>query len=747
MQAYADRGKSEGEPRSGRLRSTVLILLPVLMLCGILWPFVPDAGAGGITSLRVEIRTCDKAWAGTDNTVTLYLTVDGQGELSWHLDTPDHNDFERGNTDVFNLSGFYIEHACKIRTIRINKSEDNWNGGWKLGGVNISGNGSTIYSKSNVNQWLENDSRDWWPSEYLPPECPPPPTPPAPPVCKARLSVCHELYPGEKDVELIDSDCDGIPDLCDPEDTPLADDDHDGIPNVFEDPNGDGAITNCESDPNNPDSDGDGILDGDEDSDGDGLPDWFEDPNRNCIVDVGESDPNNSDTNGDGTSDGQQDSDGDGTLDPLEVAYGTDPNNPDTDGDGWFDGPRNRVTTVYLSEVKCIQVQENSAWDVLDGFDDELFVTFNHTRWPDDKGLDGTWEIGSSSSITLNIEAARRVWSPRMTAAPVYSVRTDVREDDWFDWTDDDLMLDTDIPFSLANEVIKQSVDNDDYKYEITLRAITSWFADPHPLSPDYDSDRDGLSEKEEFTAAISVNGVADLTTPDIYMELDWQAGQQPERFSKEDIASRFAYHGYLFHLDDDTFGGGGKVSPIGDVGDGVSLDGPSPSLNDYRDRYFDAAGRQGIFRYALAVENVKDAYGWSTAILKDYTGRNLCGRGDKLVFEDCDFLNYFTDMESIVWLHEFGHNLGLCHLPGDNGAIVTGPGGDGGCTCCESECNCTHYSNGRWSESAMGAGVSFPYVDDIYQAIDREINFDEVEWKVIDLTPIDGVRPPINCP
>ncbi len=82
-------------------------------------------------------------------------------------------------------------------------------------------------------------------------------------------------------------------------------------------------------DPLNPDTDGDGISDGDEiniyktnpfsvDSDGDGVPDGKE-------IAIG-TDPNSIDTDGDGLSDGE------------ELALGTDPLNPDTDGDGINDG-------------------------------------------------------------------------------------------------------------------------------------------------------------------------------------------------------------------------------------------------------------------------------------------------------------------------------------------------------------------------------------------------------------------------
>lgn len=63
------------------------------------------------------------------------------------------------------------------------------------------------------------------------------------------------------------------------------------------------------------------------------------------------TDPNNPDTDGDGYSDGEEvkngynplgagmlDSDNDGLPDPTERKMGTDPFNPDTDGDGYSDG-------------------------------------------------------------------------------------------------------------------------------------------------------------------------------------------------------------------------------------------------------------------------------------------------------------------------------------------------------------------------------------------------------------------------
>jgi outer membrane protein OmpA-like peptidoglycan-associated protein/opacity protein-like surface antigen len=108
------------------------------------------------------------------------------------------------------------------------------------------------------------------------------------------------------------------------------------------------------TDPNNPDTDGDGLMDGEEvnkyftdplnpDTDGDGLNDGDEVSNYG-------TDPVKADTDGDGLNDGDEvlkhktdplkaDTDGDGLNDGDEVLkHKTDPLKADTDGDGLNDG-------------------------------------------------------------------------------------------------------------------------------------------------------------------------------------------------------------------------------------------------------------------------------------------------------------------------------------------------------------------------------------------------------------------------
>jgi len=119
--------------------------------------------------------------------------------------------------------------------------------------------------------------------------------------------------------------------------------------------------------PNNPDTDGDGLRDGEEikayrtdprkpDSDGDGLKDGEE--IRTC-----KTNPAMADTDGDGISDGSEvlqhntdpakaDTDGDGLVDGEEVLrHKTNPAKPDTDGDGLTDGQE--VTQFKTDPLKA----------------------------------------------------------------------------------------------------------------------------------------------------------------------------------------------------------------------------------------------------------------------------------------------------------------------------------------------------------------------------------------------------------
>jgi len=161
------------------------------------------------------------------------------------------------------------------------------------------------------------------------------------------LSDDLEIFIGS-DPNDADSDDDGVPDGLEP--NPTDDNDGDGVPNVLDvDSDNDGLYDGTELgfDCNDPDTDpgppSHCIPDGDmgatvtsallKDTDGGGVSDGSEDTNLDGVPDAGELDPN--DPNDDVNV---VDTDGDGLSDDLEIFLGSDPNDADTDDDGTLDG-------------------------------------------------------------------------------------------------------------------------------------------------------------------------------------------------------------------------------------------------------------------------------------------------------------------------------------------------------------------------------------------------------------------------
>jgi hypothetical protein len=146
-----------------------------------------------------------------------------------------------------------------------------------------------------------------------------------------------------------DTDDDGVLDGKEP--NPTCDDDHDGLIDVLDaDSDNDGLFDGTEMgfDCSNPDTDNTKkkcTPDADmgttktspvnRDTDKGGASDGSEDWNLNGKIDAGETDP----TTGHGPDDGTVvDTDGDGLSDKLEGTLGTNPNDADTDDDGVIDG-------------------------------------------------------------------------------------------------------------------------------------------------------------------------------------------------------------------------------------------------------------------------------------------------------------------------------------------------------------------------------------------------------------------------
>nr|WP_236673441.1 Ig-like domain-containing protein [Comamonas sp. JC664] len=200
---------------------------------------------------------------------------------------------------------------------------------------------------------------------------------------------------------------------------------------VATDSDGDG-LTDAEeialgTDPNNPDTDGDGLPDGievlvagtdplDDDTDDDGILDGNEDANHNGIVDEGETDPKLWDTDGDFLSDGLEIGltapQGTGTdmtrfvadADPTTT---TDPLNRDTDNGSVWDGieDANRNGRVDPGETDPLNPADDVDSDG-DGIDDATELLYgldpNDADTDDDgipDGLDGLTDTDGDGLI------------------------------------------------------------------------------------------------------------------------------------------------------------------------------------------------------------------------------------------------------------------------------------------------------------------------------------------------------------
>jgi len=210
------------------------------------------------------------------------------------------------------------------------------------------------------------------------------------------LPVCADVPEKDDGAADVDSDHDGVPDKVEARLGTLPDDcdtDHDGLSDGVElgyiqpddydgchglQPAGTNYSRPAVLDPLNPDSDGDGITDGDEDANGNG---W---------VDPSESDPTVDDSDGDGLTDGLErygDFDGDGLPDfDFHDVHGEGaclipdkmsdidcdgiPNTIDLDSDGdgcpdaeegvWVDANANGVPDVYDPQVNSCPQNESS---------------------------------------------------------------------------------------------------------------------------------------------------------------------------------------------------------------------------------------------------------------------------------------------------------------------------------------------------------------------------------------------------
>lgn len=204
------------------------------------------------------------------------------------------------------------------------------------------------------------------------------------------VGTIYEFSDPNKDgnpADSVDNDEDGIPDYLDNEDSDV---DGDGLTHVYEVINR--TLTS------NPDTDGDGINDGNEIKKGyDPLDPCSPnesaeicDPDKDGLSNLAELsmgiDPMNMDTDGDGIDDG------------LEIYLGSDPNNPDTDGDGISDGAEN------LDKKGKLNNNDQDKDGVLDLLDtDTSTINVFKALTPNGDGDNDVWTIENIEMFPNNV--------------------------------------------------------------------------------------------------------------------------------------------------------------------------------------------------------------------------------------------------------------------------------------------------------------------------------------------------------
>ena len=162
----------------------------------------------------------------------------------------------------------------------------------------------------------------------------------------------------------------------------------------FKDADKDGLIGYVEemvgTDPQNPDTDGDGLTDYEEYA-------------------LTGTDPLKASTGNDGVTDSERDSDGDGLGNRADIDLGTDPACYDTDGDGLSDGEEQKQYGTQPLEIDTDGDLASDGWEVSHGTDplaaDEQFESETRTVGP--SGFGATAAVrGSGRPESLSIEPA-----------------------------------------------------------------------------------------------------------------------------------------------------------------------------------------------------------------------------------------------------------------------------------------------------------------------------------------------------
>jgi hypothetical protein len=154
-------------------------------------------------------------------------------------------------------------------------------------------------------------------------------------------------------------------------------------------------------------------------------------------------------------------------------------------------------------------------------------------------------------------------------------------------------------------------------------------------------------------------NGLADPERRELWVEVDASGSDQRLKFdSKQMVASQFAYHGIAPRFDDGWFGNDNDgLLPYVETLTPTDIDAFRADDTKFRPQRRQLANS---FRYVLMVDDLEQGAGGF--------GDTRCPSGCRSMIGGVPVLGHTLTFQAqpIIYMHEIGHTLGLCHRVGD---------------------------------------------------------------------------------
>lgn len=384
----------------------------------------------------------------------------------------------------------------------------------------------------------------------------------------------------------------------------------------------------------------------------------------------------------------QPDNDGDGLPNLFEEQNGLDPNNPDSDGDGWLDG-NNLKDLLILTKLQCL----DEAGSIEIG-SDEIYLNIEDIRFPTSISLDNYWEMDDGATMEPFIIVDQRTVST-LNTAPKFITRVNFRESDFtfMEKPTDDTFQSFMLNWT-RNQTMELEVTSNDSHYKLFFKSVTLKFSDLDPDNSDMDAD--DIPDALEFLIStqntdlrpvgidpvLGYDGLSDPTTKNLFIEVDATSSDDDMPFdAKQQVVSQF-WNQQIDMSIDDGYLDGGEVLPYDEE---VLFS----ELATYKNNNL-WDGRANHYRYALYVPDMGGGNG------------RAARPGTRFMVSRSSMIGSFS---SIVFIHELGHTLDLCHPIGTQEPPSPSP-------ICPTPANfngCTHYCGvDDESITAMGDDIGF---------------------------------------